>query len=165
MDWDAIGAIGEIASALAVLVTLIYLAGQIRQSNRIGITDSEAQFRQMAQSTNRSILELADDDPFLIELLKINPDFTPTQRVKALMFARSIGNLWAFADSCYRNRLIDKAAYQASIDDIRVHFNEYPGIKVAFSELVKNYKAEQYEDSEFWREIINRLENSTEEIQ
>ncbi len=32
MNWDAIGAIGEILGAVAVLITLIYLATQIRQN-------------------------------------------------------------------------------------------------------------------------------------
>ncbi len=30
MNWDAIGAIGEVLSALAVLATLLYLAVQVR---------------------------------------------------------------------------------------------------------------------------------------
>jgi hypothetical protein len=34
MNWDAIGAGGEVLGALAVLATLIYLASQIKQSNR-----------------------------------------------------------------------------------------------------------------------------------
>lgn len=34
MTWGAIGAIGEMAGALAVLITLIYLARQIKESNR-----------------------------------------------------------------------------------------------------------------------------------
>ena len=34
MNWDAIGAIGEIIGAIAVIVTLIYLAIQIRDSAR-----------------------------------------------------------------------------------------------------------------------------------
>ena len=33
MNWDAIGAIGEIVGAAAVVVSLIYLATQIRQNN------------------------------------------------------------------------------------------------------------------------------------
>ncbi len=32
MNWEAIGAVGEILGALAVLVTLVYLAAQIRQN-------------------------------------------------------------------------------------------------------------------------------------
>ena len=34
MNWDAIGATGEWAGALAVVTSLIYLAIQVRQSNR-----------------------------------------------------------------------------------------------------------------------------------
>ena len=34
MNWDAIGAVGEIIGALAVVVTLAYLAVQIRASTR-----------------------------------------------------------------------------------------------------------------------------------
>jgi hypothetical protein len=32
MNWDALGAIGEIVGAAAVIVTLIYLAKQVKQS-------------------------------------------------------------------------------------------------------------------------------------
>jgi hypothetical protein len=32
MNWDAIGAIGEVLGAIAVVVTLIYLGVQIRQN-------------------------------------------------------------------------------------------------------------------------------------
>jgi len=34
MNWDALGAIGELIGAIAVVVTLVYLALQVRQSNR-----------------------------------------------------------------------------------------------------------------------------------
>ncbi len=47
MNWDAISAVGEIVGALAVVVSLIYLAAQIRQNTKVarasmrhGITDS-----------------------------------------------------------------------------------------------------------------------------
>ena len=159
MNWDAIGAIGEILGALVVLITLIYLATQIRQSNRIGVTASEAEFRMMAQAVNRSILELPEGDPFLDKLLEKDPDYTPAQRVKAIQFARSLGNLWAFADSSYRNQLIDELAHQASIDDIRVVFDEYPGLHIAFRYLVEEYKMHKIAKiSPYWKEIISELD-------
>jgi hypothetical protein len=40
MNWEAIGAVGEIVGALAVVVTLAYLAIQIRQTNRIARAES-----------------------------------------------------------------------------------------------------------------------------
>lgn len=33
MNWDAIGAVGEIVGALAVVISLVYLASQIRIQN------------------------------------------------------------------------------------------------------------------------------------
>ncbi|MDX1394202.1 MAG: hypothetical protein R3195_07420 [Gemmatimonadota bacterium] len=34
-NWDAIGAVGEITGALAVVITLFYLARQVRESTRV----------------------------------------------------------------------------------------------------------------------------------
>ena len=35
MNWDAIGALGEVGGAIAVVATLAYLARQIREANRV----------------------------------------------------------------------------------------------------------------------------------
>jgi hypothetical protein len=35
MNWDSVGAVGEIVGALAVLITLIYLSVQIRQNTKV----------------------------------------------------------------------------------------------------------------------------------
>mgnify|MGYP001554919510 FL=1 len=46
MNWDAIGAIGEVLGALGVIATLIYLTTQIRQNTnamRASSLDSETQ--------------------------------------------------------------------------------------------------------------------------
>jgi len=40
MNWDAIGAVGEVVGALAVVVSLIYLAGQIRHNNHLAQNNS-----------------------------------------------------------------------------------------------------------------------------
>ena len=44
MNWDAIGAIGEIIGAIAVVATLFYLAVQIRQNNRV-VEENSRQLR------------------------------------------------------------------------------------------------------------------------
>jgi hypothetical protein len=40
MNWEAIGAIGEVLGALAVIVTLVYLAVQIRQNTAAALTNT-----------------------------------------------------------------------------------------------------------------------------
>ena len=58
MNWDAIGAIGEIVGALAVVATLAYLAQQIRNQNRANET---AAFDGIADAFNQINLMLAAD--------------------------------------------------------------------------------------------------------
>ena len=40
MNWDMVGAIGEIVGALAVVVSLVYLAGQVSMSNRLAQSEA-----------------------------------------------------------------------------------------------------------------------------
>jgi heme/copper-type cytochrome/quinol oxidase subunit 1 len=67
MNWDAVGAIGEVIGAIAVVVTLVYLAYQIRQ-NTIQLEQNTVTSRATAQTasnfalreTRRSIYESTD---------------------------------------------------------------------------------------------------------
>lgn len=43
MNWEAISAVGEILGASAVLITLIYLAVQIRQNTAAGVHTGETE--------------------------------------------------------------------------------------------------------------------------
>ena len=64
MNWDAIGAIGEILGALAVVLTLAYLAAQIRHA-RLGAADASRQGRAIGV---REILVATAADPELSRL-------------------------------------------------------------------------------------------------
>ena len=66
MNWDALGAIGEIVGAAAVVVTLGYLAVQIRQNRADAQTNTElslyhffSQVNQL-QATHPQLLDLMD---------------------------------------------------------------------------------------------------------
>lgn len=41
MNWDAVGAVGEVIGATAVILTLLYLARQVRQSNVLAREDAQ----------------------------------------------------------------------------------------------------------------------------
>lgn len=66
MNWDAIGAAGELLGATAVLVTLIYLAVQVRQNNFAGQRES---FRGYVAELNSRLLE-PQRDPEFVELFQ-----------------------------------------------------------------------------------------------
>ena len=72
MDWDALGAIGEIVGGVAVLVTLIYLAVQVRQSNLAGQRES---FRGYVSELNDRLLEPQRDPEFVELFQRANRDW------------------------------------------------------------------------------------------
>lgn len=80
MNWDAIGAIGEIIGALAVVATLLYLASQTRQTRtaveskaNLGTVEAHGRFRQ-ALVYNPDLADLiakANGDPNISDGEKI----------------------------------------------------------------------------------------------
>ena len=61
MNWEAIGAIGEVIGAAAVVITLVYLAIQIRQSNQTNASGIRQSFYDY---TTRQLLQSVDSTEF-----------------------------------------------------------------------------------------------------
>jgi hypothetical protein len=81
MNWEAIGAVGEIVGAVAVVATLLYLASQTRHtrtavesSANIGTAEAHSRFRQ-ALMTNA---DLAD----LLARVNADPDVTAGEQIR-----------------------------------------------------------------------------------
>ena len=53
MNWEALGAIGEIVGAAAVVITLFYLGSQIRQSNKQQKLESHRAMSELQIQVNR----------------------------------------------------------------------------------------------------------------
>ena len=60
MNWDAIGAISETVSSIAVIISLIYLAQQIRHSNKLSQSQTRTDLRQQAGAEVGSMIEHPD---------------------------------------------------------------------------------------------------------
>jgi len=72
MNWDAIGAIGEILGAIAVVATLIYLAKQLRQEAR---SDTAETMGSWLGDYNSLLLELIRDAEVSLIIRKGCTDF------------------------------------------------------------------------------------------
>ena len=65
MDWEAIGAVGEIVGAASVVVTLVYLAKQIGNSNAV----SAAQVYQERANTRMTLHQFQSDSDHLAPIM------------------------------------------------------------------------------------------------
>ena len=85
MNWDAIGAIGEILGALAVVTSLLYLATQIRGQNREA---KVAAVHDISQALGNHVSQLQDPEKteLLVEAMSGWDDFSPTSRLRFIGF-------------------------------------------------------------------------------
>lgn len=105
MNWEAVGAMGEIVGALAVFATLVYLAIQIRQNTRAvraAALDSSIQ----AASLIRSDMFKSEELSQLFLLGNENPeDFNEVQRYR---YRNLVSNMmWALWNFYSQSRYAD----------------------------------------------------------
>ena len=92
MNWNAIGAIADIVGAMAVVVTLIYLAYEIRLSRRV---NESATVDALATGWNSLNTHIVDDAELAEVRLKGFPDpdsLDPIQLVRFLAIGQSYIN-------------------------------------------------------------------------
>jgi len=56
MDWTAIGAVGEVVGAIVVIVSVAYLARQLRHANNIARFNSSAEIQARFNEINNHLL-------------------------------------------------------------------------------------------------------------
>ena len=90
MNWDALGAIGELVGALAVVVTLIYLAVQIRQSTN----QSAANMASTVLNEYNRLQEIVISDQQISETLlrmKTDQELSPLQETRLEAYCNRLG--------------------------------------------------------------------------
>ena len=98
MNWDAIGAVGEVLGAVAVFISLLYLALQIRNSRR---TDQIIAAAQTASSVEEWIGQIVRDGELyalyrkgLTDYDSLEPNDRGRFSLLILQFLRSMEVMW-----------------------------------------------------------------------
>jgi len=119
MNWDAIGALGEIIGAIAVLATLLYLAQQIRQSNRSSIASSEIAIRNSFSPINEAIYGNTEIARLTTMALDENAEFEDIDYHRYLAFLRQCMNVWLSIETAFNNGMTTRETYEVIFDDVK----------------------------------------------
>ena len=129
MDWDAMGAIGEVVGAVAVIVTIGYLAAQVRIANRRSASDLQSKI----SDNSSEICDLILNNPEVVQLLekckRNSRDFTDEEIIRAEFLSERIMNMWWTAEISYQNGSIDSAIYETMVEDGSRYMGTYPGLR------------------------------------
>ena len=137
MNWDAIGAIGEIVGAFAVVVSLLYVAGQIRQSNRQ--STSESGFAFISES-NRLLQWVAEPEiANVLVKLRSETALTPEEEIRTEAFAEYLLNTWWVSETSYQNGIMDKDMYSVLTEEVRRYLKTYPPLRGYFLQILSHF--------------------------
>ena len=152
MNWDAIGAIGEILGAAAVFASLIYLAVQTKQNTR---ALKSAAFHQIRSSFSEVSLAVVQD-PSLVSLLqRIRSDDPEIPIEDATRFTYFLTTFLRRGESAY---------FQSSQGALE--YESWLGIKRTILMLQENRHGQQFWDSEstrFTSEFVKVIDETIKE--
>lgn len=149
MNWDAIGAVGEIIGALAVLATLVYLAIQIRQNTgalRAAALNSSIQAASLIRSEMFTSEELSE----LFLLGSRSPE--ALTEVQAYRYRNMVSNmLWAIWNfySQYQYADLSDEAWESQ-KHVIVRILRSPGGAHYWAEFKQEFEAE-------FVEVVDRI--------
>ncbi len=108
MSWDAIGAIGELIGSLVVVVSVVYLAIQLRQSNKHAEASSEVAW---FDGWNNVLNGWISDDDTMSAIRSGFRDFDQLSKSQQAIFHMRIGamvNHWVLAGNLSDKGLLSK---------------------------------------------------------
>ena len=112
MDWTAVGAVGELIGALAVVVTLAYLASQIRQNTKVARSSMRHEITNSAMIGGRVLAE-NDDVARLLQQLNEGEDLQAYERFRLQAFAYMTTRNWENIHYQYLSDMLTDSEWQA----------------------------------------------------
>ncbi len=140
MNWDAIGATGEVFGALAVVLTLLYFAKQIVQTNQI----AKAAVARELQEKYAEIYNLLATDPSIQDLVTRlrDPDYvvqSEQEEEQIYGFCLLLLGVWLTTGVAYEQGQMETKQYRMYCDDVHVKLAKWPGMVPHVKGIIKNY--------------------------
>ncbi|HEY5645873.1 MAG TPA: hypothetical protein VIS76_08040 [Pseudomonadales bacterium] len=151
MNWDAIGAAGEILGALSVLITLVYLSSQIRLSNRVSRFDTMTALMEKFESLNRQI----SNDPELRHSLMKDEQLSADEEEQVYSFVNMFCNTWTMAQTAKDEGLIDEGYFLGLKRDVTYEIERFAN----FGNFVKRW-LDTYPGPARGYEIFSEVDNA-----
>ena len=155
MNWEAIGAIGAIIGALAVVITLVYLSIQTRHNSKISLSSMELELRNNASSIN----DLLMCDPKVSELAKKLSDpscvITDDDIIEVDAFAIRQYHNWSSANVAYRNGMLSEQSWRLLyLNEVPRIVRKYPGLIPRFEAILASAGGELDEEATYLQKCI-----------
>ena len=130
MNWEAMGAIGEVVGAIGVIATLAYLATQIRDNNKMMRATTK---QDMAVQTQNMTL-FAFDHPAIFSKVIAGAELTTEEGTQISLFIRGVFRVWE--SYCYSREtgLFDDVEWRAFTNTV-TRFMKMPAYRDSYIDM------------------------------
>jgi hypothetical protein len=152
MNWDAIGATGEVLGAMVVLATVLYLAQQIKQSVNLARASQNMSLMDAYGEFNSQITGNQDVAELMVTFQQEPESLSEREAVQLRHLAFRYGNIVIGAELAYSQGQITKEQFQLYQEDVSVMTELYPGLR---AKLIENYNVyPAFREMDIWKRII-----------
>lgn len=139
MDRERIKDIAEIAGLLAIVASLLFLAFEIQQSNRIAVASTEIGIRNGYSEFNRGLHSGDGVAELMARAMEPGVEWTSAEELKVLMVVNDIMNVWLSVEKACDNGLASESTCDELGDDIRAFTSVFPGTRSTWQFILENY--------------------------
>ena len=142
MNWNAIAAVGEIVAALAVLISVLYLARQIRQSALASVSDLHQGISQSYQGANELLAGSPDLADIVVRGATSRSDLSQAEQLR---FDSLMTNFFNITENLHRQEssrnLFTSQRSELIAATVRKRL-VFPGVSEWWSENTDDFSAE-----------------------
>lgn len=123
MNWEAISTVAEVIGAIAVVVSLIYLAVQVKQNTRLMRATAK---QSLTEATQNMIFKMSEYPDCWVKLMSGEEPSSPEEDARMSLLMRAMYR--GFESQCYQHEagLIEEPEWKALKTAI-VQLTELPG--------------------------------------
>jgi hypothetical protein len=128
----------EVLGVLAVVLSVVFLALQVRQANQIARAEASRELLAMFnQFHDAAIADPAVTD-ILVALANPAPELTPHQAIQARHFVSRLFNAFNAVHDAYTEGLVPIGVYEDYATAVRGYLRDYPGIVPPLRVLIES---------------------------
>lgn len=145
----------EMIGLIAVVLSLLLVAYEVRQSNRIAQATTTYEIARDVNQFN----ELGYSDPefakLLLHLTNDDSESSAVQSLQARLLANRFVNIWSVQEKAYQNGLITDEQFELTKTDVVTVMNVFPGLKPHWEAVLQSQP--RLRDSDVLQPLVSFL--------
>ena len=136
---ERLGNIAETIGLVAIVASLLFLAFEIQQSNRITVASTAIDIRNGYSEFNRALHSGSDLARLMVRAKEPEVEWSPSEELKVLMVVTDLFNVWLSVETACDNGLARDVTCDELDDDIRAFIAMLPGTRSMWNFFVDSY--------------------------